>query len=128
VVGGVLSKCPNSPNCISSELHEDDKHSTRAITLSPNLQENPWPLVKEIVEIMGGSVVVEEKAYLAANFNSKLFKFVDDFELRWDESEHLLHIRSSSRVGYSDLGENNRRIAEFKSRLSTLDKNRSKVQ
>ncbi len=128
MVDGSLAKCPNSPNCISSELHEDDKHSVRAITLSSNLKKNPWPLVKEIVEIMGGFIVVEEKDYLAANFRSKTFKFVDDFELRWDELAGVLHVRSASRVGYSDLGENKRRIAEFKSRLFTLDKNRSEAQ
>ncbi len=125
MVDGLLAKCPNTPNCVSSELHEDDKHSVRAITLSRHLTESPWPLVKETVEVMGGTLVDEQDTYLSAQFSSKIFKFVDDFEVRWDQPAGLLHIRSASRVGYSDLGENKRRIAEFKSRLITLDKNRA---
>ena len=38
--------------------------------------------------------------------------FVDDIELY--KSEDLLHFRSASRVGYSDLGANKKRILKLK--------------
>ncbi|GAB2188818.1 DUF1499 domain-containing protein [Sessilibacter sp. MAH2] len=125
LLNDVLTPCPNAPNCISSELHEDNKHSVRAIALTGSLAENPWPLVRDVIEIMGGEVTEIRDYYCAAQFSTKFFKFVDDFELRWDEQNKVLHVRSASRVGYSDLGENKKRIAEFKSRLMTLEKNRS---
>ncbi|MCU7800664.1 MAG: DUF1499 domain-containing protein [gamma proteobacterium symbiont of Lucinoma myriamae] len=42
-----------------------------------------------------------------------MFKFFDDFELRLDNTTHKLHIRSASRVGYSDFGVNKRRVKRF---------------
>jgi len=59
-------------------------------------------------------VVETTDTYIAATFTSKLFKFVDDFEARFDAQNNLIHLRSASREGYSDMGVNARRIAAIK--------------
>jgi len=47
---------------------------------------------------------------------SKVFKFVDDVELR-DAGKGVVHIRSASRVGYSDRGENKKRVERIRAAL-----------
>jgi uncharacterized protein (DUF1499 family) len=60
------------------------------------------------------TIINQQQHYIAATFTSKVFKFVDDFEIRIDAEEHQLHIRSASRIGYSDLGVNRRRVEQFR--------------
>ena len=58
---------------------------------------------------MGGIIQVESDNYLAVTFTSAIFKFVDDLEIRIDSTQKVIHIRSASRVGYSDMGVNKKR-------------------
>ena len=67
------------------------------------------------VERMGGSVVTESDGYLHATFQTRFFRFVDDVELRLEESEKVIHIRSASRVGGSDFGANRKRVEKLRS-------------
>jgi uncharacterized protein (DUF1499 family) len=41
-------------------------------------------------------------------------KFVDDLEIRIDSTQKVIHIRSASRVGYSDMGVNRKRTELLK--------------
>ncbi len=65
---------------------------------------------------MGGKIEEEHDGYLWATFASRLFRFVDDVEFRMVSIDGIIHVRSASRVGYSDLGVNRRRVE----RLRTL--------
>ena len=67
-------------------------------------------------------IVSRTDRYLHATFTSRLFRFVDDVEFRVDESQGLLHFRSASRMGYSDLGVNRKRMQEFVMRLTEQEK------
>ena len=73
--------------------------------------------MKDIIREMGGQIQEESNNYLAAVFSSKIFGFVDDFEIRLDFNNALLHLRSASRVGYRDRGVNKKRSEEFKQRF-----------
>ncbi|MDX1765264.1 MAG: DUF1499 domain-containing protein, partial [bacterium] len=65
-----------------------------------------------------GTTVVEETTdYLHAECTSALFRFVDDLEFHLRPSTHTLAVRSASRVGYSDLGVNRRRVEKLRKRL-----------
>ncbi|MEZ5467356.1 MAG: DUF1499 domain-containing protein [Lysobacterales bacterium] len=37
-------------------------------------------------------------------------RFIDDIELRFDDAAGQIQVRSGSRVGYSDLGVNRKRV------------------
>ncbi len=76
--------------------------------------------VQSVILEMGGKIVSRDQFYLAATFSSRLFGLVDDFEIRWAPESGLLHIRSESRTGYSDLGVNRKRVDEFKNRYNAL--------
>ena len=55
--------------------------------------------------------------YLHATFTTRWLRFVDDVEFWADHTTALLHFRSASRVGYSDLGANSRRMEQVAQRL-----------
>ncbi len=113
LVDGKLRPCPDSPNCVSSE---SDVTSSRVEPLTfKGRPEMAWSNLKETIREMGGKIQEEHDDYLWATFTTRVFRFVDDVESRVS-SEGIIHVRSGSRKGYSDLGVNRRRVE----RLRTL--------
>jgi len=55
-------------------------------------------------------VVTAADTYIHAEFTSAVFRFVDDVEFQIDPDTRLVHFRSASRVGRSDLGVNRERM------------------
>jgi len=89
------------------------------ITLTPSLflkttLLDTFSLLKNTIQEMGGTIQIESDNYLAATFTSAIFKFVDDLEIRIDSTQKVIHIRSASRVGYSDMGVNKKRTELLK--------------
>jgi len=73
---------------------------------------------KAALTSLGGTITSESDDYISATFTSSLFKFVDDVELRPGD-DGVVHIRSASRVGYSDRGANKKRIAAIRSKMKS---------
>jgi uncharacterized protein (DUF1499 family) len=67
-----------------------------------------------IAEMTQTKIVTTERNYLHAEFRSALFRFVDDVEFLIDPESQLVHFRSASRAGHSDLGVNRRRMEEIR--------------
>lgn len=72
-----------------------------------------------ILNEMPRTKVIElENNYIHAESKSLIFRFTDDIEFLIDPVTSLLEFRSASRVGYSDMGVNRKRmeqiIAKFK--------------
>ena len=59
------------------------------------------------------SLVSQSDGYLHYEFTSLLFRFVDDVEFLADDETRLVHFRSASRVGHSDLGANRKRMTKI---------------
>lgn len=114
LANGQLAPCPNKPNCVSSESAPSDEHAIAAFNVAANMGEEPLLKVKEVIKLLGGDVNYADEAYLASTFKSGLFGFVDDVEFRFDQASGLLHVRSASRVGYSDLGANRKRVEQIR--------------
>ncbi len=114
LVEGSLLKCPNRPNCVCSEQKDDAKHYINPITLYENDTVDNLSVLKNAVQEMGGSIQLENDNYFASSFSSDIFGFVDDLEVRIDTSQKVIHIRSASRVGYSDRGVNKNRVELLK--------------
>jgi uncharacterized protein (DUF1499 family) len=111
-----LRPCSARPNCVCSEF-KDSPSYVKPLTIlgSPK---NDWERAKRVIREMGGRIELENDNYLWATFRTRIFRFVDDLELRIDQENELIHIRSGSRVGYSDLGANRRRIEVFRERFN----------
>ncbi len=112
LVDGKLRACPSSPNCVSSE---SDSPSSRVEPLTfQGPPEKAWGDLKETLREMGGKIQKEQDGFLWATFTSRVFRFVDDVEFRMVSAAGMIHVRSGSRVGYSDLGVNRRRVEKLR--------------
>lgn len=114
LVDGKLAECSTQPNCACSEYADDDTHFVAPIDISSKNPQQAFTQAKKAIEATGGKIVETKDNYVAATYTSKLFKFVDDVELRLDTAEQKIHIRSKSREGYSDMGVNAKRVAAIK--------------
>jgi uncharacterized protein (DUF1499 family) len=111
LVNGRLRPCPGTPNCVCSETPESP-FFVDPLKVKGSSRE-AWERAKGLVQSLGGRIEFEEEEYLQAVFVTKLFRFRDDVELRMDTEKGLIHIRSSSRVGNSDFGQNRKRVMKF---------------
>lgn len=109
IQNGRLMPCPRSPNCVSS-YETDTSHQTEPLTYN-GPREKAINAVLSILEAMPEAIIIKSDVdYVHAEFRSKIFKFVDDVEFQFVEASPVIHIRSASRVGYSDLGVNKKRM------------------
>lgn len=112
VKDGKLAPCPNSPNCVSSQ--SQDAQSQIAPLPPVAIAE-----LKKIIEGMERTKIIEENdSYLYAEFTSKLMGYVDDVEFYLDRGQNVIHVRSASRLGKSDLGVNRKRVEEIRAKLA----------
>ena len=115
VHNGKLADCPASPNCVCT-FADDEQHGMEPVPLTKSAEETLTELTA-IIEEMRGQVITTEDNYVHAEFTSSQFRFVDDVEFLIDKDAGLIHFRSASRVGYSDLGVNRMRMTGILSRL-----------
>lgn len=117
LISDQLSKCPATPNCVCSEFKTDETHFINPIHYSQNQRSTLLQAIKNTLQTMDGKTVFQSNTYIAATFTSRIFKFIDDFEIRIDDTQQIIHVRSASRVGRGDMGANLKRANEFKKLL-----------
>ncbi len=113
VTEGRLVPCPESPNCVSTQT---DSEAHRLAPVSwPASQGDALAKIKEVVgdNFARASLIDESSDYLRYEFRSLIFRFVDDVEFYFDQDARLIHFRSASRVGHSDLGANKSRMQKI---------------
>ena len=113
---GRLGPCPHSPNCVSTR-EQSEQHRIEPIRYAGTTEQARRDLLRVIVSMPRARVVADDGTYLHVEFTSRIFRFVDDVEFVFDETERLIHFRSASRVGYSDLGVNRKRMEEIRKRF-----------
>lgn len=64
-------------------------------------------------------VVEKRNGYLHVECATKLLGFVDDLELLCAPEDNVVHVRSASRLGYSDLQVNRKRIEQLRKAFSS---------
>lgn len=119
LVDGRLRACPPSPNCVCSQEADAD-HSITPLRFqdAPN---DAWQRLQRVLQTLPRTRVVSSAdGYLHVEFTTALLRFVDDVEFLQDPSARVIHVRSASRVGYSDLGANRKRIEQIR-KLFELD-------
>ena len=109
LVDGKLRACPDTPNCVSSET-TGEKFIEPLTPVDVAQLDEMWEKSNTSLSAMGGKIESQDDGFVWATFQSKLFKFTDDVELRKDAEAGVVQIRSSSRSGKSDLGVNRKRV------------------
>jgi uncharacterized protein (DUF1499 family) len=121
VTGGRLALCPDSPNCISSQS-KDPKHAIAPIRYEGTAEKSRELLIKTVLGMKRSRIVTAGELYIHAEFTSAIFRFVDDVEFLFDDEKKLIHVRSASRVGYSDFDVNRKRVEDIRTRFANLNK------
>ncbi|HEY9839216.1 MAG: DUF1499 domain-containing protein [Candidatus Sericytochromatia bacterium] len=109
---GRLQPPPASPNCVTSMSDpKDAKHYIEPIRYGELSREEARARLLEAVKGMPlAHLIKEQDKYLYFEFRTKMLKFTDDVEFLLPEDEPLIHMRSASRIGYSDWGTNRKRL------------------
>lgn len=105
---GSLAACPSKPNCVSSQ-QADEGHYIKPLQYRMDRDEARRRLLGILEKTDRVKVVEQREEYIRAEYRSFLFRFVDDVEFYFS-AEKVIHVRSASRLGYSDLGVNRKRI------------------
>ena len=96
-----LTPCPNTPNCVSTEAPPG----------RPRMEPIPYPGTpaqarEKLLEVLRRHprtrIVRQEPDYIKAECRSRIFRFVDDVELVFDDEARQIHFRSASRLGRRD--------------------------
>ena len=113
---GKLSECPDSPNCVSSQTVKKD-HAVDPLSYKGSYSEAKQALLSIISSLPRTKIIDDNDRYVHVTFTSHLMRFVDDVEFLFDDTNKQIHVRSASRVGYSDMGVNRKRVEDLRKRL-----------
>ncbi|MGB0663924.1 MAG: DUF1499 domain-containing protein [Pontibacterium sp.] len=117
LIDGQLAQCPNSPNCVLSQGAQDEQHAVAPIRYSGQTSDAKAALERVLAESPRTKIKNSTEYYVHAEFTSLIFRFVDDVEFLIEpasEAEGVIHVRSASRVGHSDLGANRKRVEKLR--------------
>ncbi len=108
-----LPECPESPNCIRYTFAVEESISEARNVLQTSL------------ERMNAHEIESSDRTIDAVFRIPVFGWMDDVNIQLETAgsgETLIHMRSASRVGYSDLGVNRMRIKKIRSEYARIRK------
>lgn len=120
VKDGYLSPCPDSPNCVVSQ-NAERTHTISPIVYHTDLATARENLLKVLSVLPRTEVIEQTDNYIRAQSKSRIFKFIDDVEFYFPSDEKVIHLRSASRVGESDLGVNRRRLEQIRLAMGDLN-------
>ena len=109
-----LPECGWLPNCVNSE-------SGRGVQSSEPVSASAeqWERLKSwITEQQDWEVTIDEDNFIQAVVKTPLMRFRDDVQLLFIPDQQLIQVRSSSRLGISDLGTNARRVELLRQQLN----------
>lgn len=110
---GLFNSLPESPNCVSSQTDQSDKY-VEPLAFKETLQVSKEHIIIAL-EAYGDIEIIEmTDTYIYAVATTEKMKFHDDIEIYFDDETSMVHYRSSSRAGYSDMGLNRDRYKMIK--------------
>ncbi len=111
-----LSPCPDRPNCVSS-METRGRHYVEPLRYQGSMEAAKKRLLEVLSSFSRTRVLEDSGTYIRATFTTPLLRFTDDVEFLFDDGKKLIHMRSASRTGYSDLGTNRRRCEAVRKRF-----------
>lgn len=113
--GGHLHPCGSKPNCVCSQGSPAER-TVAALPIGNLAPAAAFERARDSVESLPRvALITASPGYAHYECSTRLFRFVDDVELLLDAPAGVIHIRSSSRVGYSDMGVNRKRVEAIRS-------------
>ena len=119
VENGLFKPLSSKPNGVSTQAKDEDK-LVEPLPFSGDL-ESTKTLIIEVCKSYGEvKIIKEERNYIHIVFTTGKMKYKDDAEFYLDEKNQLVHYRSESRIGYSDMGLNRDRYDALASSYNEL--------
>lgn len=110
VQNGILAPIPDSPNAVATQSGIESQ-KMMPIEFGERSAIEMMEQIEQVINSQPRTRIVEQTDnYLHAEFSSLIFRFTDDVEFFVDQDAKLVHFRSASRVGYSDMGANRSRM------------------
>ena len=116
LTNGKLAPCPNAPHCVSSQSTDKAK-KMEPFSYTTSKEQAQEKLITILRSMKRTEVITIEDNYLHAECKSAIFRYVDDVEFYFDPEQKIIHFRSSSRLGYYDVGVNRRRMEKIRERF-----------
>lgn len=108
---GELAPLVNKPNCVST--FANGEKAVAPLTMAKDLPSTVAAIEAALQKLGNVKIITQDGHYIRALATTKLMRYKDDVELLIDEDARLVHFRSSSRAGYSDMGVNKARYEAF---------------
>lgn len=122
----IFNSCPESPNCVSS-LADNKQQFIAPIPYAGERAAVQQKLLEILNSFKRVRITRLDHSYIRAEVKSLIFGFVDDVEFYLDDDQKVVHIKSASRTGYSDLGVNRRRLEKVKAQFAESDLSREET-
>ena len=104
------------PNCVSSAV-STGKAAIKPLNVAGKSAQ-AWIALKEVIEAQPRmKVIAADDRTMHATDTTKWIKFTDDIEFLLDGD--VIHVRSASRIGYSDWGVNRKRVEAIREQLNS---------
>ncbi|MEZ4709519.1 MAG: DUF1499 domain-containing protein [Caldilineaceae bacterium] len=116
VRNGQLRPCPDSPNCVST-FSSDAEHAFEPLPYTMPTAQLHDHLLAILNTMPRATIITNEPIYVHVELRTPMMGFVDDAEFYFDEANGVLHMRSGSRLGRSDLGVNRRNMEQIRRAL-----------
>jgi len=108
-----LPECGWLPNCVNSQ-------SGRGAQASEPIRANAeqWQQLKAWIALQDDwEITVDDRNFIQAIVKTPMMQFRDDIQLLFLPDEQLIQVRSSSRLGLSDMGTNARRVETLREQI-----------
>jgi uncharacterized protein (DUF1499 family) len=102
---GQLASMPNSPNAVSSQT-DLESYYVEPIPFKVDLETTKKAILSAVTNYGDGEIKTDDSNYIHIVFTTSAMKYHDDVEFYFDEEARVVHFRSASRIGYSDMGLN----------------------
>jgi uncharacterized protein (DUF1499 family) len=116
---GQLAPCATAGNCVVSQNGGSDRTIT-PIAYQTDRDTARKVLLKVLQVVPRTTIVESTEDYIRVESTSRLLGFVDDAEFYLPATEKVIHMRSASRLGESDLGVNRRRLEQIRLAMKDL--------
>lgn len=108
-----LAECPDSPNCVSTQTKK--KEATIEPIKYKLDDKTAYKLLLQVIESNKlATVISKTNNYIHVAYHTSSKIFIDDVEFYIDAAAGVIHFRSASRVGHSDLGANRKRMEKIR--------------
>ena len=113
IENGKLSPIPKSPNAVSSQTDDVKKKKVEPLVFKDTFEVTKKAVLSAFEKYGNIEIIKNNENYIHAVNKTGIMKYKDDIEIFFDVNERLVHYRSASRIGYSDMGLNRKRYNEI---------------